>query len=121
MDAGSRTSVHARAFALSTAAGIAVTGLWVGMSVATSLIWHFHPALPGVAAGWGMRRGLGRPGGWSEAGATTAIAAVLTAAGGVVIRGADKALDDPWFIALVAAGGLAIGLWILLRPSERSV
>ncbi len=92
-----------------------MTGLWVGMSLATDLIWHFHPALVGILAGWGYRRGLHRSGRRGEAAALVAVTAALVAAGGIAIAAGNKSLDPGWFVALVAAAGLGVGLRVLAR------
>lgn len=60
-------------------AGSALTGLWVGMSYALDLTFHFHPALVPAAAGWGYRRGLVRSGSLREGVALTVMAAALEA------------------------------------------
>lgn len=82
MDAARGAGGQARGLLLGAGIGLAAVGLWVGLSLATGLIWHFHPALPGAAAGWGYRRGLGGPGGRAEGTALVALTAALVGLGG---------------------------------------
>lgn len=97
-------------------AGLAVLALWVGMSYGFDLVFHFHPALVGGAAGWAYRRGLGRPGRRREVVALSVTTAALVAVGAAVIAAGGRGLDAAWFVGLVAAAGLAMGLVFLTRP-----
>lgn len=106
---------RARGVALGAAAGAAAAGLWVGMSFAFDLTFHLQPALIGLAAGWGYRRGLGRRGRGPDLLAASVLTAPLVAAAATVIAVADRGLDPAGFVALVAAAGLAGGLAVLAR------
>lgn len=99
-----------RPFALSAGLAAGMTALWVGLSFVTDLVYHFHPFLVGAAAGWGWRIGAR---GRLEVRAGVVIAAVTSVfvgAGAGMITAGDRALDALWFVALVAAAGLGVGL-----------
>lgn len=115
------TATPGRALALEVLGASAAMGLWVGMTYAFDLIFHFHPALVGLAAAWAARRRLGRRGSAVVAAALALVTAAFVAVGAGLIAAGDRPLDPAWLIAVVAAAGFAGGLWMLLREERSSV
>lgn len=99
------------AFVASGAAGAA----WLGLAVATGLIFHFMPAAPSIAGAWVLSRRRGGPGSRSIATAIL-LFGVLTAFGvAMLLAIQDRPLDEPWATAIVIVAGVLIGARLLGR------
>lgn len=90
--------------------------LWVVMTLRFDLIFHFHPALPGLALGWFLpegRRNLVR-----DSLTVVAVAALVDMAAGLYLDDRDAPLDPWWFTILILGAGIIGGI-ALLRWREK--
>lgn len=91
----------------------------MGATIALELIFHFHPALLGVVAGWTLRAILG-PG--LSAGRAAWIAGLSFAgaiAGQLVIEALGGSVDPLAAVVVIATVGIAAGAVIVARPQSR--
>ncbi len=101
------------AWAMVTSATIGAGILWLVLSIATGLIFHFMPAAPMVVAIW-VRRSYGpdRPLDSPSLAAHIAGGIGVTAATAGVIATAGGSLDDLWLMIVVTIFGTAIAIWL---------
>lgn len=104
-----------RGIAIASLAAAGVTALWIGMSAATPLIFHFHPVLVGGAMGYVYRRASGRPIGVAALGVILLLTAAFLLVGFVAITTLNGGLDAAWVVAAFGLTGLAAGV-ALVRP-----
>jgi hypothetical protein len=103
-----------RTVAVALVAGAAVVSLWVTLSFATTLIFHFHPALVGLTVGWVFRR-CGRGSGLADSLLIIVLTAALVASGAAALAAVDRGLDASTVTGVVSAAGLLAGLLIARR------
>jgi len=96
-----------------------VMGLWVSLTLALDLIFHFHPIVLGLSAGWMQRRVGGSSRNAGPALLVAFLAGVAAIAGTAVIHSAGAPLDPPGFTAAMTGLGIAAGTYILHRPSRK--
>ncbi len=87
--------------------------LWLVLSIATGLIFHFMPGAPMIVAIW-VRRSYGpdRPLGSPSLAAHIAGGIGVTAATAAVIATAGGSLDALWLMVVVTIVGTAIAIWL---------
>ena len=109
--------LRARPLALAVGAAVPVGVLWLALSLATGLIYHFMPGAMFLASTWAFRWATrGGRASWAEAVAVTIGAGAVTAVGLVAVPAAGGALDDPREIAAVILVGAGLALVWLRRP-----
>ncbi len=98
---------------IAVGAAVAFGLLWVSMTLRFDLIFHFHPALPGLALGWFLREGkrnLVR-----DSLTVVAAAALVVVSAGLYLDARDAPLDPWWFTILIMGvgiiGGIALVRW----------
>jgi hypothetical protein len=96
-----------------------VMGLWVSSTLVLDLIFHFHPTVLGLAAGWMQRRVGGSPRNAGPALWLALLAGSAVIAGTAVIDWVGGPLDPPGFTAAMTGLGIAAGAYILYRPSRK--
>jgi len=96
-----------------------VLGLWVSLTLVLDLIFHFHPIVLGLAAGWMQRRVGGSPRHAWPALWLALLAGSAAIAGTAVIDSAGGPLDPPAFTAAMTGLGIAAGAYILYSPSRK--
>jgi len=98
---------------VTSAAALGAGALWLALSVATGLIFHFMPAAPILAAVW-TRRAFGPdapipwPALWAHIAGGLAVAAV---AGAAIVR-LGASLDGELLIGAVLAIGTGLAIWL---------
>jgi hypothetical protein len=98
---------------VAVAASIAVGAAWIGLSIATGLIFHFMPAAPMLVAVW-VRRALGTRMAlsWSTIAPLVMVGLVVTLVAVLAIVQAGGAVDEAWQVALVSVVGAGITVWL---------
>ncbi len=95
------------------AGAVAAGTLWVVLSMATGLIFHFMPAAPMLVAVW-VRRALGpnRPIPTGRLATDLIFGLVVAGLAGAVVSATGGSFDEGWLIALVVIIGAAIAIWL---------
>jgi len=96
-----------------------VMALWVSLTLVLDLIFHFHPIVLGLAAGWTQRRVGGSPRHAWPALWVALLAGSAALAGTAVIDSAGGPLDPPAFTAAMTGLGIAAGAYNFYRPSRK--
>ncbi|MEW5990457.1 MAG: hypothetical protein AB1736_03810 [Chloroflexota bacterium] len=103
------------------AAAVVAPGLvalpWLGLSVATGLVYHLLPGATFLAAAWAYRAaGGGRPAPLRDMLVALAASAGVTEAGLLVIPVAGGTIADPAELIAVSVGGAVAAVAWLRRP-----
>ncbi|MEO8463319.1 MAG: hypothetical protein ABI555_08910 [Chloroflexota bacterium] len=110
-DARSGRTALAGAFLAAIVIGVA----WIGLSLATGLLYHLMPGATFGAGAWVFHEAGKRAATRMQAGLVLGFAGLVTAGAAMIIEQAGGVVGPPLETVIVIAAGLAFAVWRLSR------